>query len=284
MIRKILIPVAVVALATLLGVFVLGRGHVAANSSAMENSGIRLTAAESPSQQAQIAAGRTLFVETCSSCHGVNAQGSSLAPQLQGVGGAAVDLWLSAGWMPLATPGSQAEAKPARYDRTQILQIVAYVTSIKPGGVSVPGSVDLTGANRASGFDLFSLNCAPCHTITGAGDAIANGYHAPPLHGVTPTMVYEAIRTGPQNMPVFSPQTLTPAQLKDVVAYVTIDIEHPANPGGLALGGVGPVAEGFVGLFVGVGACLLAAFWVGDRTEKDEEEHHSEEGVEGAHV
>ena len=56
-------------------------------------------------------------------------------------------------------------------------------------------------------------------------------------------------------------------------------IQHPDSPGGLALGGVGPVAEGFVGLFVGVGACLLAAFWVGDRTEHDEDDGH--EGHDG---
>jgi len=53
---------------------------------------------------------------------------------------------------------------------------------------------------------------------------------------------------------------------------VTRYIEHPRDPGGLGLGGVGPVAEGFVGLFVGVGLCVLAAFWIGDRTPRDLEE------------
>jgi ubiquinol-cytochrome c reductase cytochrome c subunit len=49
------------------------------------------------------------------------------------------------------------------------------------------------------------------------------------------------------------------------VAYVTGPIQHPDNRGGLGLGGIGPVAEGFVALFVGVGALMLVAFWLGER-------------------
>ncbi len=43
-------------------------------------------------------------------------------------------------------------------------------------------------------------------------------------------------------------------------------IQHPSNPGGFALGGVGPVGEGFVGLLLGVGVLLMVCFWIGDRT------------------
>ena len=46
--------------------------------------------------------GETLFENNCSSCHGDDAQGSALAPNLHGVGAATVDLWVSSGWMPLA--------------------------------------------------------------------------------------------------------------------------------------------------------------------------------------
>ena len=38
-----------------------------------------------------IAQGRELFIQSCSSCHGVDAQGTSQAPSLIGVGAAAVD-------------------------------------------------------------------------------------------------------------------------------------------------------------------------------------------------
>jgi ubiquinol-cytochrome c reductase cytochrome c subunit len=183
--------------------------------------------------------------------------------------------------MPLAEPTAEPERKPAKFDRTEVLEIVRYVTSLAPSfdNPGIPVGLDISHANVAVGFSLFALNCAPCHTITGAGDALADGIQAPPLHGVTKTMVWEAVRTGPGNMPRFGPGTLSSAQVDDIVGYVVKNIQHPVSPGGLSLGGVGPVAEGFVGLFVGVGACLLAALWVGDRTETDED--GGQDGQEG---
>jgi ubiquinol-cytochrome c reductase cytochrome c subunit len=112
---------------------------------------------------------------------------------------------------------------------------------------------------------MFSLNCAACHTITGTGDELAFGTYAPSLRLASSTQVAEAIRTGPGNMPRFS-GNLTNAQVRDVVAYVTEYIQHPTNPGGFALGGVGPVAEGFVALLFGVGILALVAFWIGERS------------------
>jgi ubiquinol-cytochrome c reductase cytochrome c subunit len=182
--------------------------------------------------------------------------------------------------MPLAEPTAEPQPKPAKFDRTGVLEIVKYVTSLAPsfGNPGIPVKLNISHANVAEGFSLFALNCAPCHTITGAGDALADGIYAPPLHGVTKTMVWEAIRTGPGNMPRFGPGTISPAQVVDIVGYVVKHIQHPTSPGGLSLGGVGPVAEGFVGLFVGVGVCMLAALWIGDRAENEEEDGHDGHG------
>lgn len=224
--------------------------------------------------------GQTLFDENCSSCHGIDAQGSPLAPKLQGVGAATVDLWVSSGWMPLAVPTAQPNREPDRFTPSQTIDIAEYVASLKPGGLPIP-KVDIAGASLSTGAELFAENCSACHTITGAGDALSNGLSAPSLHGLSPVMITEAIETAPGNMPRFTPGALTPAQVRDVVAYVDKVIEHPDNPGGIGLGGVGPVAEGFVGLFVGVGACLLFALWVGDRNEEDEESGESVGEVHG---
>lgn len=279
LLRRFLIPFAVIVLAAALGTFVIGRDHVPASSAAMQNPGMKLTALTNLTNKGIIAEGRILFSQTCSTCHGGDAEGAPpLGPPLLGVGGATVDLWLSAGWMPLRTPQTQPEAKPVYFTRAQINAIVAYIVSLKPGGVPVPTNIPLKTANAADGFFLFSLNCAPCHTITGAGDALASGVHAPSLHGATPTEVLEAIRTGPQNMPRFGPGDITNQQALDVVLYVTRYIKHPTNIGGIGLGGVGPVAEGFIGLFVGVGVCLLAAYWVGDRTGRDRDDHEHDGG------
>ncbi len=275
LLRRILVPLAVVVMAAVLGTFVLGRARVTASSAAMQNPGLRLTAASRLTSGGLIAAGRILFTQSCSTCHGGDAQGSALGTDLQGLGGAAVDLWLTTGWMPLRTPGVQPDNKPVNLTTAQINEIVAYVVSIKPGGVPVPKNISLKGASAAEGFYMFSLNCAPCHTITGAGDALADGIHAPSLHSATPTQVLEAIRTGPGNMPRFGPGDISRKEALDLTLYVTKYIRNPTDIGGIGLGGVGPVAEGFVGLFVGVGVCLLAAYWVGDRTARDEAGGHS---------
>lgn len=278
--RRILIPFAIVVFAVTLGTVVLGRAHVKANSDAMANPGIELTASTSSTGLTSIQRGRTLFEENCSSCHGAYAQGSDIAPNLRGKGPGVVDLWLSTGWMPLAEPTAQPENKPPKFDQRQITDIANFVSSLAPGGVYPPSSAELNlkRADVSEGFSLFSLNCAPCHTITGAGDALANGYHAPPLHGVTASEIYEAVRSGPSNMPAFGPSQITQKQLQGIMAYVTQYIQHPVNPGGLGLGGVGPVAEGFIGLFIGTGACLAAAFWVGDRTAREDEDEHGGHG------
>ncbi|MGA3354095.1 MAG: c-type cytochrome [Acidimicrobiales bacterium] len=283
--RGALLSLVLIVSASFVGVFVLGWRADSSRSASSSVSSASLTSQDTETDAGQLAAGRTLFVENCSSCHGIGAEGGTRAPPLLGVGSATVDLWLSSGWMPLAEPTVQPERKPAKFDRAQVLEIVKYVTSLAPttpGNASIPFGLNISKADVAEGFSLFALNCAPCHTITGAGDALADGVSAPPLHGVTKTMVWEAIRTGPGNMPRFGPGTISPTQVVDIVGYVVKDIQHPTSPGGLSLGGVGPVAEGFIGLFVGVGLSLLAALWVGDRNEPEEDDAHGEsERTEG---
>lgn len=279
--RRFLAPLILTVLAVVLGVVIFGAPSTSPSTTAKSTS--VLTASVSPSSSASLSAGEELFAENCSSCHGAEAKGSVLAPNLQGLGAGTVNLWVSLGLMPLAVPDAQPIRKPDKFTAEQTNEIAAWVQSLTPGqGVPVPDA-NLKGANVSTGFDLFSQNCAPCHTITGAGDALSNGLEALPLHGVTATQVLEAIETGPGNMPRFEPGTLTLAQAKDIDAYVTEYIEHPVNPGGLGLGGVGPVAEGFIGLFVGVGVCMLIALWIGDRTEREDgEDAHVE--AEGAHA
>jgi ubiquinol-cytochrome c reductase cytochrome c subunit len=211
-----------------------------------------------------ISVGESLFEQNCSSCHLADAQGGPAAPSLIGVGPATVTLWVSTGLMPAATPlTTQAEPKPPRLTHHQAQEIAAFITSLSPAAPFIP-SVNVKAANLAEGASLFALNCAACHTITGAGDELAYGTNALSLHTQSPTQVAEAIRTGPGNMPVFS-GNLSDSQVRDIVAYVTEKIQHPTDPGGAGLGGIGPVAEGFVALLFGVGGFMLVCYWIGDR-------------------
>ncbi len=220
-----------------------------------------------------ISAGQLLFAQTCSACHGNQANGvnpdgqATIGPNLQGVGAATVDFWVSTGRMPATdVKAVEAERKPSRLTPVQALELAAWVNSLDPSVPAVP-TPHLSRANQSVGQDLFSLNCAACHTIEGSGDALAFGTNAPSLENrsVTAQQVAEAVRTGPANMPRFS-GNLTDQQVTDIVSYVTGRLQHPQNPGGAALGGVGPVAEGFVALLIGVGGLALICFWIGERS------------------
>jgi ubiquinol-cytochrome c reductase cytochrome c subunit len=219
-----------------------------------------------------IAPGEQLFEANCSSCHGVDGHGTANGPNLVGLGPATADFWVGTGRMPLGNPDTQPIQKAPRFAPKEVLEIAAFVGSLGPTASGFPDGipvVNLKGANLSEGFSMFVLNCAACHTITGSGDALADGNSAPSLHKAYPYQAVEAIRIGPANMPHFGPEQLNDRQVADIVAYVagTKDsIQKPDNAGGLGLGGIGPVAEGFIGLFIGVGGLMLVAFWIGDRT------------------
>jgi ubiquinol-cytochrome c reductase cytochrome c subunit len=214
--------------------------------------------------------GQSLFLENCASCHGTQANGvpangtSGAFPNLVGLGPATIDFWIESGRMPAADPRAvQAKRRVARLTHDQALAVAAWVNSLSPSYPDIP-SPNLANANVSDGAALFALNCAACHTIEGDGDALAHGTFAPSLRNIPAFQVVEAIRTGPGNMPRFT-GNLSDFQVADIVKYVTTEIQHPQNPGGFGLGGLGPVAEGFVGLLLGVGLLALVGFWVGER-------------------
>ena len=210
-----------------------------------------------------VAAGRALFNNSCSSCHGMNAEGGQRAPSLIGVGAAAVDFQVSTGRMPLQHHGAQAPRKRSIFSETQTQQLAAYIQSLAPG----PKIPDVSGWEKtdvAFGGALFRTNCAQCHNFVGAGGALTYGRYAPALTDATPTQIYEAMITGPENMPVFGDKTITPAQKLAIINYVKT-VQHEANPGGAGLGRIGPVSETLVGILVGLGLAVLATLWLGTR-------------------
>jgi quinol---cytochrome-c reductase cytochrome c subunit len=210
-----------------------------------------------------VTAGKQLFLANCATCHGVNAEGRSQAPSLIGVGAAAVDFQVGTGRMPLAASGPQAPSSSQRFSDAQISQLAAYIASTGPGP-SVPSAdaVDPKQGDPARGADLFRTNCAMCHNFAANGGALTHGKYAPNLDNTTPTHIYEAMLTGPQSMPVFSDSNLDPQSKRDIIAWVRT-IKQAPSPGGLSLGGIGPVSEGLVGWVVGLAALIGCAVWLG---------------------
>jgi ubiquinol-cytochrome c reductase cytochrome c subunit len=200
--------------------------------------------------------GAALYLQSCAACHGPGGVGSADGPPIAGVGAASADFMLRTGRMPLAAPDAPLIAKDPAFDDVQIRALVDYVASLG-GGPPIP-NVQVTGADPAKGRDLFITSCAACHGPGAGGDSVGGGFVAPPLLDQTPVIVGEAIRTGPGAMPVFGPGQISDEGLDDVAAYL-VYLREQAAPGGATLGGSGPVVEGYVAWFVGMGLLVLAA-------------------------
>ena len=212
--------------------------------------------------QQDVTAGKDLFQANCSSCHGLEAQGTSQGPSLIGSGAAAVYFQMSTGRMPAKEPGAENERKPVTFSPQQIEDIAGWVASLG-GGPAIPTAdqVSTEGADTALGSQLFSANCAQCHGFAGAGGALTYGKDAPPLTESTPTQIYTAMLTGPEAMPVFSDGALSPQAKRDIIAYITQTRVEP-NPGGFSLGRTGPVTEGLVIFLGGLGFLVLISMWI----------------------
>ncbi|WP_419994251.1 c-type cytochrome [Streptomyces boninensis] len=227
-------------------------------------------AEESSAQSLAIEEGKKLYQVGCSSCHGTGGQGSSDGPSLVGVGAAAVDFQVGTGRMPLQQPGAQAPKKPATYSQTEIDQLAAYVASLGPGPAQPnKNDYDPAGGDAARGGDLFRTNCAQCHNFVGKGGALTHGKFAPDLGGVSPKHMYEAMETGPQNMPVFPESLLKQKDKQDIIAWLdTVNSDKSEEPGGFGLGGLGPVSEGLFAWVIGLVALIAVACWVAAHTAK----------------
>ena len=216
---------------------------------------------ESP---ATIEAGEKLFGANCATCHGANAQGTNDGPSLIGAGAASVNFQVGTGRMPLAFQGPQGMVKPQQFTEEQTLQMAAYVASLAPGP-GLPDSryiqADSDDEGIARGGQLFRINCAMCHNVAAAGGALTQGKFAPKLTGVPATHIYEAMVTGPQNMPVFSDANISPQEKADIISYLKY-IENQPAVGGLTLGSIGPVAEGLFIWVIGLGAIVGLTVWV----------------------
>jgi ubiquinol-cytochrome c reductase cytochrome c subunit len=220
-------------------------------------------AAPAAQDSTQVAQGHSLFETSCSSCHGLNAQGTAQAPSLIGAGAAAVDFQMSTGRMPAKDLSAENDRKPqTEFTQQQIYDIAGYIASLGGGpAIPSPEMVSTNGANTALGSELFSTNCAQCHGFAGAGGALTYGKSAPSLNASTPTQIYEAMLTGPEAMPVFGDGTITPAEKQDIIAYIT-ETRKEANPGGFSLGRTGTTTEGLLGWVGGLGFLVLIAMWL----------------------
>lgn len=232
-------------------------------------------AASTAASSDDVAKGRQLFLVSCATCHGQNGEGivtdrgTQYGPSLAGVGAAAVDFQVGTGRMPLSQVGAQAVRKKPVFTDEEIRQLAAFVATLGPGP-SIPTaeqydpeSIPASEREKSivQGGEFFRTNCTACHNFGAAGGALSQGKFAPPLTGVEPKHIYEALLTGPQAMDVFSDANLSPDQKRDVIAYIE-HMEKTPRYGGFTLGSVGPVSEGMFAWVVGIGLCVVFGIWI----------------------
>jgi len=217
--------------------------------------------------------GKQLFDNSCITCHGTGGQGvEGRGPSLIGVGSASVEFQVGTGRMPMTRQEAQAEEKKPQFDKTQTKQLAQYVQELG-GGPQLPTDGKYTADLAqnpdalARGGELFRVNCTSCHSYGGAGGALSSGKYAPSLMDANPETIYAAMLTGPQNMPVFGDNQLTPEQKQQIITYITMQLQDDKDPGGLFnLGRYGPVTEGLAIFAIGITILVFAALWIAGKS------------------
>jgi ubiquinol-cytochrome c reductase cytochrome c subunit len=220
--------------------------------------------------------GKELYETSCITCHGTNAQGvQGRGPSLIGVGSAAVVFQVATGRMPLARQEAQAQRKDPMYSEQDAADMGAYIQELG-GGPQLPSTSsidqDVKKAQSdpktlAHGGELYRVNCSSCHAFSTHGGALSSGKFAPTLEHSTNRDMYGAMLTGPQNMPVFGNNQLSPDDKAAIIAYVqSLNKNSSSDPGGWNIGRYGPVPEGLVIFLVGIAALVFATLWIAGKS------------------
>ena len=210
--------------------------------------------------------GKQMYDVTCITCHGDNAQGvTGRGPSLIGVGAASVEFQVDTGRMPAARQEAQIERKKPIFTHQQTLDLAQYIQELGGGPVLPAGDNLREGGDPARGGALYRINCSSCHMFSTNGGALSSGKYAPSLKPATDRQIYAAMLTGPQNMPVFGDNELTPQEKRDIIAYVQ-QLKSEPDPGGFGLGRYGPVPETLVIFLVCMVSLVIATLWIAGKS------------------
>jgi ubiquinol-cytochrome c reductase cytochrome c subunit len=240
---------------------------------------------QNPGQDPGQDAAREIWLRDCAVCHATDGRGTDRGPDLAETGTAALDYVLRTGRMPIDDPDDAVERGPAAYDTDTIDALVAYAAGLDGGlvgaGPEIP-HVDVAAGDVAAGGEIWRGQCAACHRWSGDGGALS-GDIAPDVRPATSRELGDAVRSGPFAMPRFGQAALSDQDLNDLAAFVADEIDRPDDRGGWAIGHIGPVAEGAIGMVVGLGGLVLVTRALGTRERPGHHRHRpgqqAEEGT-----
>ena len=241
-------------------------------------------AAPTSEPRALLNEGAALYGTHCRSCHGADLRGAANVPSLMNAGGAATDFYVSTGRMPIAlesatgedphgtgsgrvmAASAQDDHVPALFDTRETAALDAYVSSRAERTTPIP-QVRTDDAALQHGRSLFESNCQACHGAAGQGATAGSQWTALPLYDASPTQIGEAIRIGPGVMPHFTRAQLSDRDVDAVATYVRYLATTEQNYGGSVMAYLGPIAEGGIGVFIGLGALFWVVYFTGTKAD-----------------
>jgi len=177
----------------------------------------------------RLSVGLTLYAENCTSCHGVNMEGTTLAPALDSETLRATESFEIARILEQGVPGTLMAAWDNALDDAQVDSLVALILNwpqVQDAGVAIPvveaEPIDMSPEAIARGATLFNITCASCHGASGYGTPLAPALNNALFLDVTSdAQIRQIIAMGVSGtvMPAWGGR-LSDAQMNDIIAYL----------------------------------------------------------------
>lgn len=179
------------------------------------------TDAVKPKPTPDPAQGAAIFSTTCYACHGVDGQGTNIAPALNS------KEWLAKfddNWFRQTIAQGRPKSGMPTWGKVlspeQIDAVVAYLRTWEKSSPAASGLP--AGGDPVKGAGVFSATCIVCHGAGANGTARAPRLNSPEFRSAqTAADIFKITSEGrlPQGMPAWG-RVLSPEQIGDVVAYL----------------------------------------------------------------
>jgi len=177
----------------------------------------------------RLARGLTTYAESCSSCHGVYMEGTTLAPALDTDDLRATESFELARLIEQGVPGTLMAGWDSALTDDEVDDLVALIQrwpDVLAAGVEIPvieaEPIDMSPEAIARGDRLFSITCASCHGVDGYGSPMAPALNnALFLDSTADAQIHQIIAMGIPGtvMPAWGGR-FTDAQINVLIAYL----------------------------------------------------------------
>lgn len=178
---------------------------------------------------ALLSSGLTLYSENCTSCHGINGEGTTLAPALNTPEIRATDGFELARIIEQGVPGTLMAGWNNALSDIELSSLVSFLQhwdELDAMGIAIPvveaEPIDMSPEAIAEGQRLFSITCTSCHGTSGYGSPLAPALNNSLFLSTTSdTQIHQIIAMGVPNtlMPAWGAR-LNDADISSIIAYM----------------------------------------------------------------